>query len=75
MPQHPKVTVDWAVNCLERALDSLSDGGAEARVRRQFHQLMLALERDGYRFSNGLLMVPPPAMPALAQDRPSPGRS
>ncbi len=48
--QHPKVTVGWAVACLERALDALGDSVPEARVRRQFHQLVLALERDGHRF-------------------------
>lgn len=50
MPQHPKVTVGWAVACLERALADLGDSAAEARARRQFHQLVLALERDGHVF-------------------------
>lgn len=46
--QHPKVTVAWAVASLERALTELGDSPAEARTRRQFHQLLLALERDGH---------------------------
>ncbi len=50
MPQHPKVTVGWAVACLERALEDLGESASEARVRRQFHQLVLALERDGHVF-------------------------
>jgi hypothetical protein len=50
MTQHPRITVDWAVACLEHALENLGDSHAEARVRKQFHQLVLALERDGYSF-------------------------
>ena len=46
MEQHPKLTLDWALRCLERALGDLNDGPAERRVRRQFHQLLLAIERD-----------------------------
>jgi hypothetical protein len=46
MEQHPKVTLDWALRSLERALDNLDHGSAEQRVRRQFHQLLLAIERD-----------------------------
>ena len=46
MEQHPKVTLDWALRSLERALDDLENGSAERRVRRQFHQLLLAIERD-----------------------------
>jgi hypothetical protein len=46
--QHPKVTVGWAVSCLERAIEALGEGDSEARVRKQFHQLILALERDGH---------------------------
>jgi hypothetical protein len=60
MSQHPKVTVGWAVACLERALDDLGDSGAEARVRRQFHQLVLALERDGHMFLDGPMMFARP---------------
>jgi len=48
MLQHPRVTVGWTVVCLERAIGNLGDTPAERRVRRQFHQLILALERDGY---------------------------
>ena len=50
MPQHPKVTVGWTIACLEQALNHLGDTPAERRVRRQFHQYVLALERDGYFF-------------------------
>lgn len=50
MEQHPKVTVAWAVASLERALAALGNSQAEERTRRQFHQLLLALERDGYAF-------------------------
>ena len=50
MPQHPKVTVGWTIACLEEALNHLGDTPAERRVRRQFHQHLLALERDGYFF-------------------------
>jgi hypothetical protein len=46
MEQHPKLTLDWALRSLERALGDLADGPAERRVRRQFHQLLLAIERD-----------------------------
>jgi hypothetical protein len=44
--QHPKLTLNWALRGLERALGDLDDGRAERRVRRQFHQLLLAIERD-----------------------------
>ena len=46
MDQDPKVTLQWALHSLERALRNLNDGWAERRVRRQFHQLLLAIERD-----------------------------
>ena len=46
MDQDPKVTLQWALRSLERALHNLNDGWAERRVRRQFHQLLLAIERD-----------------------------
>ena len=46
MEQHPKLTLNWALRSLERALADLDDGPAENRVRRQFHQLLLAIERD-----------------------------
>ena len=46
MDQHPRVTLQWALRSLERALQNLEDGWAERRVRRQFHQLLLAVERD-----------------------------
>jgi len=46
MDQHPRVTLEWALYCLEVALRNLEDGPAERRVRRQFHQVLLAVERD-----------------------------
>jgi hypothetical protein len=57
MPQHPKVTVGWAVACLERALEDLGESAPEARVRKQFHQLVLALERDGHVFFDRRAML------------------
>jgi hypothetical protein len=49
MDQDPKVTLDWALRSLERAIQHLEDGWAERRVRRQFHQLLLAVEREAFR--------------------------
>jgi len=46
MTQDPKVTVGWALNGLEQAIRELGKGSTEGRVRNQFHQLMLAIERD-----------------------------
>ena len=48
MEQDSKVTLDWALRGLERALQNLGDGWAERRVRRQFHQVLLAVERDAH---------------------------
>ena len=48
--QPRRITVLWAVGGLERALLKLGESKAEQRVRDQFHQLLLALEREGYRF-------------------------
>jgi hypothetical protein len=45
MSQHPRVTIGWAVAGLESAITKLPHGPAERRVRDQFHQLLLALER------------------------------
>jgi hypothetical protein len=45
MSQHPRVTIGWAVAGLESAITKLAHGPAERRVRDQFHQLLLALER------------------------------
>jgi hypothetical protein len=45
MSQHPRVTIGWAVAGLETAITKLEHGPAERRVRDQFHQLLLALER------------------------------
>jgi hypothetical protein len=45
MSQHPRVTIGWAIAGLETAITKLDDGPAERRVRAQFHQLLLALER------------------------------
>jgi hypothetical protein len=50
MNQHPKLTVVWAMNGVETAIKQLGDSPSERRVRDQFHQLLLALERDGYPF-------------------------
>jgi hypothetical protein len=61
--QPPRLTVDWALRGLELALRNLADGAAEQRVRRQFHQLLLAIERhtpptvDGWPSESS---VPPP---------------
>jgi len=52
VPQDPKLTVGWALACMENAIRRLPDGSAERRVRVQFHQLLLALERD--RMSSGV---------------------
>jgi hypothetical protein len=49
------VTVSWTINCLETAIRGLGDGPAEQRVRRQFHQLIVALEHD---IQSGLLTPP-----------------
>lgn len=59
MEQHPKVTVAWAVVSLERAMAALGNSPAEERTRRQFHQLVLALERDGYGCLDALQFQPP----------------
>ena len=53
MDQDPKVTLRWALRSLERALQNLDDGWAERRVRRQFHQLLLAVERDEQHIEAG----------------------
>jgi hypothetical protein len=42
--QHPKVALAWTINGLETAIRDLGDGPAERRVRRQFHQLIAAME-------------------------------
>jgi hypothetical protein len=49
MDQDPKITLEWALRSLERAIQNLDDGWAERRVRRQFHQLLLAFERESFR--------------------------
>jgi hypothetical protein len=54
MEQDPKVTLDWALRGLERSLQNLGDGWAERRVRRQFHQLLLAVERDAHGYIEGV---------------------
>jgi hypothetical protein len=59
MDQDPKVTLDWALRSLERAIQHLEDGWAERRVRRQFHQLLLAVEREAFREDDP---APPPAV-------------
>ena len=55
MDQDTKVTLQWALRSLERALQNLDDGWAERRVRRQFHQLLLAIERDAENLDAQLL--------------------
>ena len=59
MEQHPKLTLDWALRCLERALGDLDDGPAERRVRRQFHQLLLAIEREASEASDARSLETP----------------
>ena len=48
MSQHPKATVDWALQGLEAAIRELGDGALARRVRSQFHQLLLAVERETF---------------------------
>jgi hypothetical protein len=48
MSQHPKATVDWALQGLEAAIHELGDGAVARRVRSQFHQLLLAVEHYAY---------------------------
>ena len=40
-------TATWPLRGLESAIRALGDSAAEKRVRRQFHQLLVALEHDG----------------------------
>ena len=62
--QHPKITVAWAVASLERAMKGLGNSPAEERTRRQFHQLLLALEHDGYVFLDERMFPAPQQAPA-----------
>jgi hypothetical protein len=64
MDQDPKVTLEWALRSLERAIQHLEDGWAERRVRRQFHQLLLAVEREAFRPDDE---APPPASQVSAE--------
>jgi len=64
MDQDPKVTLEWALRSLERAIQHLEDGWAERRVRRQFHQLLLAVEREAFRTDDE---APPPASQVSAE--------
>jgi len=48
MSQHPKATVDWALQGLETAIRDLGDGAIASRVRSQFHQLLLAIEHEAF---------------------------
>lgn len=75
MEQHPKVTVAWAIASLERALSSLGSSPAEDRTRRQFHQLLLALERDGYVFLDARHFQPAKQTARVLQMRPRAGLS
>jgi hypothetical protein len=70
MEQHPKLTLDWALRCLERALGNLEDGPAERRVRRQFHQLLLAIEREAAETRSFDFLYPEPPR----SDYPEPAR-
>jgi hypothetical protein len=56
MEQPPNVTLTWALRCLEQAVSNLDDGPAERRVRRQLHQVLLAVER-------AMRLASPPAPP------------
>jgi len=47
MSSRPGIVGRWPLDGLERAILRLGDGEAERRVRRQFHQLISALEHDG----------------------------
>jgi hypothetical protein len=47
MSPRPRLIGRWPLDGLERAILSLGEGEAERRVRRQFHQLISALEHDG----------------------------
>jgi hypothetical protein len=56
--------------CLEAAIANLGDGPAERRVRSQFHQLVLALERAGcYSDAQRLLALLPEPSPLKAYFR------
>jgi len=56
--QDSSVTVQWALSGLERAIQALPHGSEERRVRSQFHQLLLAIERDSAaRSSDGKIKV------------------
>lgn len=52
MDQDPIVTLAWALKSLENAIHQLKPGRAEDRVRRQFHQLLLAFERETFAVSS-----------------------
>lgn len=47
MSQDSMIAAAWPLRGLESAIRALGDSGAERRVRRQFHQLLAALEHDG----------------------------
>ena len=53
MSQHPKATVDWALQGLEAAIRDLGDGALASRVRSQFHQLLLAIEHEAFAVGIG----------------------
>ena len=56
--QPPRLTLAWAIHGLEVALRNLGDGDAEKRVRKQFHQLMLAVERHNSLTSDAEAQAP-----------------
>ena len=69
--QDPRLTLAWALHGLERALQNLDDGPAERRVRRQFHQLILAVERHSLLVADGLPEQSPASDKALVGDIPA----
>jgi hypothetical protein len=52
MSQQASTAAAWPLRGLETAIRALGDSAAEKRVRRQFHQLLSALEHDGVVPSN-----------------------
>ena len=73
MSQHPKATVDWALQGLETAIRDLGDGALASRVRSQFHQLLLAIEHEafavGIQPTDGNGGAPPTRKSGTDQDR------
>jgi hypothetical protein len=59
MPEYPTATAAAApLRGLETAIRALGDGIVERRVRRQFHQLLAALEHDGnHQFTSAAVQL------------------